>query len=333
MRVLHIYQKDDAQVELYVTMLRQALAESVESMATTDPAEASHLCEVFHPNIVHRHGNVAFKCTTAAPIRQVATPHGRLSSRFLPVFVYLVRSEMEANRAAAVKELRNGHPRPHVETVLNSIVTKLTNVDEMGKNVLRIYRKVLDSQPLQLMNEATRTMLAALLKAGICGDKRWVAEPPRLEDWLPKVEEVDFRQIFIYAQYENVSDIVGKGLDALQIEAPDGETDYDIYLPESYAKPQPMQGNDIEAMLYDVKKNGLTLLRMTDLATVFLRENMDEDRFIADLKEKELNVLMACILQLMNETFLWDVGYMPCDPVDNRETQLLRAQIENHLNL
>ena len=326
MRVLHIYQKDNAQVELYVTMLRQSLTDSVESMATSDPAEAVHLCEVFHPNIVHRHGATSFKCPVSA-VRQVATPHGRLSSRFLPVFAYLVRSQMEADRTTAAQELQKGHPCPHVEMVMNPVVTRLTNADEMGKNVLRIYRKVLDSQPLELMNEATRKMFAAALKAGICGDKRWVAER------LPQSEDVDFRQIFIYAQYENVADIVVRGLQTLQTEAPVGPGTYDIYLPASYTQPQSMQGNDVETMLYDIRKNGLTLLRMTDLATVFLKENIDEDKLGAHLKDKELNTLLSCVLQLMSEMLMWDPGYMPCEPTDNRETLQLRTQIENHLNL
>lgn len=325
MRVLHIYPKEEPQVALYVSILIRALAGRVESLSTDTPEEASRLCKEQRPDIVHRHGQIEFKEKTEF-FRQVVTLHGHQFAKFPNAFVYFARSQMEAQKLRDSAAYRSYPSKAYIETVLNPLITKTTNADEMADNIVRIYQKVLDSNPIELMNDATIRMLGAIMKAGICGDKRWVVS-------LPKVEEVNFRQIYIYAIYENVLDIVEKGIETLELSVPKRASNYDIYMPEQYKKPISMKGHTITKLLLDVKENGLTMMRMTDIAEVLFTQDIEEDKLLSKLKQEKLNSLFSCVLQIMHESILWDEGYMPCQPTNNTETQVLRTQLLNHLKL
>jgi len=321
MRVLHLYSPEEPQIAQYVSMLMQALSGKVESLVTNNRAEAMLLLKSEKPDLLHLHGGIDIS-NLPYNIRRLNTPSGVISH--LPhVPVYIARSNMEAQR------LKNSFAKSknvHIVVVRNAMITRTTTTNEMVENTFFIYQKLLDSNPWELMNETTRNMLAAVIKASICGDKCWILSHP-------SSQLVNFRQIYIYSDLENIADFVEHGIRILGIETPEKPHSYEIYLPDNYNSPKPFAGKGLSSMLHDIQSNGLTLLRMIEMAKVLFKEDINENLLVNKLKDENLSSLFSAILQLMKERFWWDEGYMPCTPVDNNDTQHLRTLLNQHTQL
>ena len=87
-----------------------------------------------------------------------------------------------------------------------------------------------------------------------------------------------------------------------------------------------MDGADIPTLLADVKANGPSLLRLCELATALRSDSLDEARLLSQLSD-QLRPLLASTLQLLDEQNLITEGFMPCTPVDDGNTRLLRRQL------
>ena len=324
MRVLHVYPKGKPLLASYVSMLSEALKDSIEIMSADNTADAVRICKEQHPDIVHYHGCKTIDLRSSG-IRQIQSPHGNMSV-VQPVDLTIARSDMEAERIKALWTTDSHKGGHHYEIIRNPLLTKTVSVEETAKRMLHIYQKIVDSNVWELMNEATKSMLSAALKAGICGDGRWVAS-------LPQIDMVHFRQVFIYAYYENVSDIVDRGLDILGIHGRQKPSEYSVYLPSNFKMPTSQYEKSIEEMLLDIKENGLTLIRLTDIARYVFNNDIDEDKLQKQLKYDNSLLLFSSIMQMLKERLNWDEGMMPCVPSENQDTQKIRMQIDNHLNL
>ena len=314
MKVLHIVSKDDSLTTHYVSTINKYMSQQIESVLVDSTAAYRKVCKSWTPDIIHQYGSAEVQ---GSAFRRVISPNG------LPVsgksyYAIVARSPIEAERLG-----KEGVKR--IEIVRNPMITKTTNFDETARKMLYVYQKVMDSNPLPLMNDETKTALSVLLKVGVCKDKRWITRKLA-------IPSVNFRLLYIYAKQEGVLPIIERGIKFLEIDAPPREN-ISSYLPPDYKNPVSMTGKAIDEMVKDIRVNGLSLLRMADLYEALLDDRLNEDNLVETLEQDNNKLLFSSILTIMSEQLLLDEGFMPCPPIENRETKQLRQNLLNHLRL
>lgn len=315
-KVLHIYPKDQSLTARYVRLLGEAAGSAMDLRATEQSAEAWKICKDWRPDIVHLFGQATVH---SGPFRCIVSPCGT-DADTSNCFAVIARSHIEAQHLSEQGARR-------IEVVLNPLITKTTDFATAARSTLAIYQKVMDSDPLPLMNDDTRRLLAVALKAAICGDRRWVGDAAQN---LPGT--ADFRLLYIYASLEGVLPLVEKGLRLLDISAPQREPS-ESYLPEGYRKPESMAFKTLTEQLQDIRSAGPSLLRLTEIHQGLLNPRLNEDLLCQSLDEKGMLPLFASVLQLLREQTLLDEGFCPCPPEDNGVTKSLRTKLKRHLQL
>ena len=315
MKVLHIFPKDDHTNARYVALLAKALPESIESLLADDPVIAKKMCKDHQPDIVHIYGNGRYEVTG----RRVISPCGTTFDPQQSYYAVIARSPLEAESLFEQEVKR-------VEIIRNPLVTKTASFDETAQKMAYVYQKVMDSNPWPLIDDATRSLLFLLLKVAICGDKRWVSGSS------VSTQDVNFRLLYHYAEKENILSIVQKGLAIMGIDEPQHQK-IACYMPDSYTVPVTMAGQDIVAMLHDIQKHGLSLLRIVNVFEALHDSRLNEDQLLNMLETEELLMLFRSILSIAQELLSLEEGFMPCEPLDNNETRKLKDNIINHLRL
>lgn len=315
--VVHIYHKGDSFAANYAMMLCKAIGERAITHVTDSPAELKEMCKTISPDIIHQHGRVDYELPKDRHTRRVLTPHGASFSSFSDFYAIMARSKMEARAIDS----------PRTEILLNPIITKAVSFDEIANYVLHIYQKVMDSNVLELMSDDTFMALRMLLKAGICGDRKWLGN-------LKVPDKIDSRQLHIYAYYENVEDIMQRGAEILGVSLPHAHVNMNTaYLPSGYQRPDAMEEPFVTTVLESVADNNLNLRLLVDLYRALRDEKLDEEELMNKLAEEKRDKLLMSLLQVMKEQLLTDEGFMPSIPVDNQETQRLRNLLSNHLKI
>ena len=340
MTILHIYDESNSMAAHYVAMLNAqfSLPNSPFSIFNSQFSVATNavtfkmMFDEQHPDIIHLHGKAPF----ALPqnIRLVVTPHGeysgslgfatllskeQLTTKSQQPFVVIARSQMEHD--ALIEQY------PRVETILNPIITRTTTPEVCARQMLHVYQRVMCSNVLQLMDDNTRHSLALIMGAAVAGDARWVGQKPLLMGEDGKKLSL----LYLYAEYENLLPLLEEVLRLFSIDAnPSHRESIKGYLPEGYKKPQPMEGSDVISLLNDVKSNGPTLLRLTEIVRALRADNLDEQQLLQRLDDHNLRSFFASILQLLSEQVCLTEGFMPCSPAENRETQQLRQALYSH---
>ena len=249
------------------------------------------------------------------------TPHGQQPPAAFPSpFVVIARSKME-QRALDCQRC---------EVVLNPIITRSTTPEACARQMLAIYRRVLQSDVLPLMSDATRRALQLLLAAAVSNDRRWLGDSGRRAE--ETLQQADFQQLYIYTHHEGVQSLLQRGLGVLGYKAPPMEP-FASYLPEGYTQPAPMTDADIPSLLADLKANGPSLLRLCELAQALRSDDLDEAMLLRRLDEQRLTPFMASVLQLLAEQTMLTEGFMPCQPADNALTAQLRQQLQQRQHI
>ncbi len=309
--ILHVYDENDMPSANYVSMLTKAIGDKASMQAATNAKDCKSRCAERHYDILHLHAQPTFELPPGH--RLVVTPHGRQLGP-IKAFVVIARSQLERNRLA--------EQFTRIETVRNPLITRTTTPEACAQQMMAIYQRVMDSSVYELMNDATRRLLPILLSAAIGGDSRWV-DATELKTLLP---EVNFRQLYLYAEHEGVLPHVERGLRLLKIDAPAYEP-VSSYLPASFSLPQPLSGSSIATLLDDISKNGPSLLRLVEISEALHQDDLDEGQLLERVDDAKLQPFLSAVLQLLAEQTLLTEGFMPCPPAQSRETQLLRDML------
>ena len=311
-KVLHVYPKNDSLTARFVHLLM----DKIESKATDNATEFKRICQEWQPDIIHQHGSVDMKWQADA--RWVVSPGG-LQSSFENYYAVIARSPLEAESLRALDTKR-------IEIIMNPLVTKQVDIDETARKIMKVYHKVMNSNPLDLMDEATKDALPVILKAAIHGDKRWVEQ----ENPIPSISQP--RLLSIYASLEGISTLLEKGMSVLGMELPTRES-FECYLPENYAIPSSITGENIINMLDDIQRNGITLIRLINIYKALISDSHDDEKLLQLIEKNEYNALFVSVLQLIKEQLHLNEGFYPCPPEDNSYTRRLREDLQNHLRL
>lgn len=340
MKVLHIYQKGNKEIAQYVNLFTTGMAEDV--VCTDDTREFRRMCEKQKPDIIHLHGckrkdmQQAIVWAVKRHMRLAITPHGQLERwehnellqhAFLKkvigkVYAIIARSQMEAD------ELFMLDANKRVEIIRNPIITKSISIEDFIARHRAVYEKMMNSNILEHMDKTNHDTLRNLLKAGITGDERW-SEPinPTTTDWS---------MLFTYAEHEGIRNYIERGIMVMGINIPNQKTS-PCYLPANYERPLAI-GNKttleiVRTIAGQLKEKRLSLLSLAELDGALRRDDIEDDVLMEQLSADKLQQFFASLLTILHEQTGLDDGFMPCDPIDDRQTANMRTTIKRHLLL
>ena len=350
MRILHIYPKADDMITKHVSILVEGMQGSAKVQASDYFSNFKERFLQLEPEIVHGHGCWQGGMISAANFarkhgaRFVLSPHGQLepwelkSHRGTRIAGYVQRAyAVIAFGKMEQKYLTRLKWNPRIEVIHNSLITNSITPQEMCSQTFAVYQKVLDSNVLELMDHPTRQALAAIIKAGITGDRRWVTNS------VFQPSDINYRHLLVYAEHQNIRNYVDYGINILGLNAPALDTSkVASYFPETYQTPKRLKdligeykGDETEyllRMIRQIQKQPL-MLHLIELSRELRRETVDDDRLYDALEDKGLQKYASRLMQVLQEQTLLDEGYMPLPPTDDRGTRQIRNLIANHLKI
>lgn len=358
MKVLHVYPKSENLIERHVSMLIEGMRQSVETGRADNATSFRKEISAMRPDIIHIHGCLLFSLKLALAIRSarnsgirtVVTLHGQLEPWMIQqqnaqekTRNLLIHKET-IQRAFAVITLgrlertnfeKTGWNR-RIEEIHNAVITNAISPEEMCAKTFAVYQKIIDSNTLENMDETSTDTLADIIKAGITGDRRWIKD-------FRKPASVDWRRLLIYAEHEGISNYVDYGINILGLSTPIIDISrISAYFPNDYSHPRPIkdtignyQGDETEyvfKIIRQINRQPL-LLHLIELTRELYRDNMNEDRLREMLEDKGLLTYTSRLMQVLSEQTRLDEGYMPVEPIDDRQTEQIRKLLTNHLKI
>ena len=359
MNILHIYPKNNELIQRHVQLLVEGLRQSATVVVADNSKSFYQQARDAQADIIHIHGanqmvqTKAMRCARKLNIRTVVTPHGQLQ----PFALQMLPAQQRAAMTLVQREFIEGAYavitlgkmerqsfmelgwNPRVEEVHNAVTTNTISTAEMAAQTFAIYQKILDSNTLELMDDLTRRALKVIIKAGIMGDKRWVEQEAKEVD----ARLIDWRRLLIYAEHENISNYTDYGIRILDYTPPLLDVArIAAYFPKKYHRPQPIkeligdyQGDETDYLMRIIRQvlKAPTLLNMMELTRELYRDNVNDDQLAEALEDANLTKRAARLIQVLSEQVLLDEGYMPIDPLDDKQTDVLRNNLKNHLKI
>lgn len=354
MRVLHYYTKADTRLSDYVAAVGTAMEQMAEVVVCCTARDLRRQLRHNRPDIIHLHGCWSAALASAAlmawraKISYCLSPHGQLEPWImrqdfwrdkLPkrllfqkrivrhAFAVIVQGKMEERCLADLGW--NGR----IETVPNPIVTETVTPVEAARQLLFVYRKVLDSNTLWRMTIATRAAMASLIKAGQTRDERWLRTDERQQ--INDLTTDQWRQIRLLAYYEGIEDTLA----ASPLYGPTDESLHQTacYLPPRPVPVAPMKGEGFTALLKTARH--LTATRRITLSNLlqlsdYLRHTQLDDQKVADRMDQEaMERFAAELMAALAEWTALEEGLMPVEPKEGKLTRRIRRLIEKHLKV
>ena len=362
MRILHYYDKGNEMIGQHVQMLSESMGLEADNYLATEQEQARTLLKGGGYDLLHLHGcwrNSSRSIVQQAlktGVRLVLTPHGQLEPWVLEerqwkeklpkqllyqrniveqAYVVIIQGSMEQECMEKLKW------NPRTVVIRNAVITSSITAKEMARQTFNIYRKVMDSNPLELMNDEMRTTLKAISTAGITGDRRWTG-------YTPNAKDIEWRKLLCYAHQEQVTDTIKRGIRVLGLEAPDIDAaQIDYFVPKEYKQTESIQqtiGNQfvtendrlMSSFRYLRKlttDRQLSIKHLIELDRELRQHGCEEEELGDELKERHLWKLASRLMQIMaNRTGLTE-GFMPVPPTDDRTTRRMEQQIENRLKI
>ena len=363
MRILH-YHPDNPQgmTDKYVATLCDSMDGEYQNEHTQEAAEAKDRLTNGHYDILHLHGCWHNSFRSAARIarskgtRLVVTPHGQLepwviSENYwrekLPKKLIYQRQLIRQAYAVVVQGrmeeecLHNLGWNSRTVIIKNCLVTQAISPDDMARQTAQLYRMVMDSNTLELMTGDTRHTLRQLLKAGITGDSRWLRE-----QCVTITDAEQWRMVYCWAEQEHVGHIVRKGISILKLQAPDIDVSQaPCFLPDGYEPPTSIgqaigldfssENQRLVATFRQLSRlarhRQLAISHLAELDKELREHDCAEDRLCERLQDKHLLRFAARLMQVAHDLTGLDEGFMPMQPLNDRTTRKIRAQIDNRL--
>ena len=220
MRILHYYDKSDDMVSQHVKLLTGAMGLEADNHQATEAEQAKTLLKGGQYDLLHIHG--CWRNSQRAIVRQalrqgvriVLTPHGQLQpwiqdERFwgekLPKRLLYQRDVVEHAYAVIIQgQMEQGCMErlgwnPRTVVIRNAVLTNSISPTDMARQTSKVYRKVLDSNTLELMTDGTRDALRDILTAGITGDRRWLKADGDTPAEGYSISQDEWRKLLCYA--------------------------------------------------------------------------------------------------------------------------------------
>ena len=238
-----------------IGLMQQKAQVMVISADGTSLSDNKRQAEAFAPQIVHIHtcwemrSAKMAKWAHSSSIPVVLSPHGTLEpwvverkylhEKLPKLLLYqheticnadaiVVTGEMERRSMQQLSwNERIKSPRPWNERlciVRNAIITNDISDQQMTDEMLRLYRKVLDSNAWMLMTPDDRQAEDILLRAGLARQPRQAAITAQERRLLAQLGEESWRRLLIHAYEEDVLPIIRRGAALMEQTATNAET-------------------------------------------------------------------------------------------------------------
>ena len=221
----------------------------------------------------------------------------------------------------------------------------------MAHQAVDFYRKVLDTRYQLAMTAMEKDAIPSLLHAGLAQETTHNLLSSEQLLNLRSLNPGQWQRILLYADDEGVRDIIGNGIDRLQLNAPDIDTTairrYALLASKNtnsvdakeLSGSQPLMRqrlNDnlnrdemlirqIVIMLANTRqvehKGSLALRQLADLYTAIKYNDYDEDRLAEVLRHLRIYRYARRIIQLLAEKVQLKEGFMPFPPLNDRQTR------------
>lgn len=365
MKILYFYHSQDAMVAQYVDALSEAVAASAQVAKADSLRHFRKTLLSFRPDIVHLHGcwqtsfAVAARIARSRGVRIVLSPHGGLEpwlmrqhywkEKFPKIILYqrhLVRTAYALVAMGRMEEgcLQRLRWNTRCETVLNALITDSLTADEMGRRMVAVYQKVMDSNQWPLMADDTAVALAALVKAGQTGDERWLSADELSACRALRGDEM--RKLLLYAHQEGIADIVDRGFQVLGTVLPDIDASaVPCYYPSGYS-PQNIHSLNVSGttdeqrlltMLRSAKKlyrhGHLSMRHAVELTAALRQCHVNESKLSDALEEKHLLKFACSLMQALADLLSLEEGFMPVKAVAGRRADKIETLITKHLEI
>lgn len=369
MRILHYYDKKDDMVSQHVKMLTTHMGLSAENHQATEYDQARTLLQGSQYDVLHVHGcwrNSSHRVITQAlrkGTRLVLTPHGQLEpwvqkehfwQEKLPKRLLYQRSMVQKAYAVIIQGRMEQECMDRLgwntRTVIirNAVLTNSISAKDMATETFQLYRKVMDSNTLQLMPETTKTLLRQLLAAGITGDRRWLEQDGEWTNSPTPCSQEEWRMLLCYAEQENLTETIQRGIRVMGLDAPELNTaEIDCFLPDGYQKTEsigqaignqfPTENERLLATFKQLRKwdasRQLSIRHLVELNRELRQHPCQEADLAEALKERRLWRLASRLMLLMHDLTGLTEGFMPIVPTNDRIARRMRKQIDNHLTI
>ena len=378
MRILHYHpQSSDDMIMQHIVILQQSMGIETRCDIANSLSSALQLLASKHYDILHIHGcwhnsmqRVAQKARRMS-VRLVVTPHGQLEpwmvqqdylKEKLPKQL-LYQRDIIRNAYAVIVQGRMEQKcleqlgwNRRIVIIRNCLITSSITPKQMATAISRLYRRIMDSDPLALMTIDTHQVLRFALKAGITGDSRWVGllhdngfTHNTYHDLQNKeLSTEQWRLLKSYIQQEQITDVVERGLRLLGVDMPDVSLDsFEPFTPDNYESAISIDSaigqqfateNDRLISTFRhlrrlIFRHRLALSHVVELDIELRQHPCEEDKLLEDLRFYHLYKTACRMMQLMSELTGLDEGFMPVPPLKDRMTRHLRYQVDHRLSL
>ena len=315
-----------------------------------------------HADIIDIHGcwHDSIPLTTLLARRHltriVVTPHGQLepwvtrrhwlTSTLPRMLAYQRRTIRKAYSVIVMGEMdeknleRLGWTK-RIETIGCSLFTSSITDEEMARQTLAVFQKVMDSNVVELMKPNTTQALHSLHKACIIADAQWLKQEER--EAVENLDDVSWREIEINGHHTFTLVDIRHGADTLGITLPDCRpSEIACYMPYKYDKDalrhrlaslsadekgmhSPADVVDmIKALHQKTRKNTLGIADIIQFSSTLYRLRTDEDEVRYLLSEAQLTKFAARLMQLVSHFTLLPDGFLIVQPLgDNQERQIM----------
>ena len=211
----------------------------------------------------------------------------------------------------------------------------------------------MDSHTLALLNGDDRNAFAALIKAGVTHDQRWLTDDEKAG--ISSLSPLAWRRLKIHAFHTSISDTIADAEATLNISHADIKPEaIPCYLPladkrrglfNKEVKPLPAVIADDKGFHTDslckfmkiLQKHAatgqLTLKDIVETARQMRRVFVDENAFNEEMKIKGLDDFVASLMQIMSDYTSMEEGFMLTPPKYNSLTKKLSLMIDNELEI
>lgn len=362
MKILHFYAKTDKTARRHIEVLTAAMCADAENMVCSGLRDFRKQVSRWQPDIVHLHGCWHLSIARAGNIalrtgaRVVVTPHGQLepwvmkqkywTDKLPKLLIYQRRCIRRAYSVITQGRMEAGYLKrlgynTRIETVLNSHITDTISDQEMARQIYCIYKKVLDSDVMELMSQSALLALRGLIKAGITGDARWLDSDEL--DACEKLNAEEMRKIEVFAYQENIVSIICDGIAATGLtDAPPFPDVVESYTPP-FSTPTPTlfaagsQGDEenIIAAITSLKKSfgtdRLAISHLIELASMLRHCDIDEDKLLAIIRKKRLGKHTARLMNVLADMTGLEEGFMPTPARNDRKARRMRETLNKHI--
>lgn len=374
MRIIHYIDGIEAGKLLSDHFLRLATAqqEYAEVRIVTRRDDFKRVSDEFHADIVHIHTCWDYKAARCAaqavgkgcPV--VLSPHWGLDrhtrmaerklTKHIKAILYQKRMVQQADAILVSSEhekkdiLRLGWTE-RIGVVADCVLDRQQSDDAMAHQAVDFYRKVLDTRYQLAMTAMEKDAIPSLLHAGLAQETTHNLLSSEQLLNLRSLNPGQWQRILLYADDEGVRDIIGNGINRLQLNAPDIDTTAIRRYALSASKntnsvdakelsgSQPLMRqrlndnlNREETLIRQIvimlantrqveRKRSLALRQLADLYTAIKYNDYDEDRLAEVLRHLRIYRYARRIIQLLAEKVQLKEGFMPFPPLNDRQTR------------